>query len=131
MAGTVARNRRESSQKVTGLGGALGVRNAGAESVMVEFDKESLASERLLEEVLEKENLERALRRVKRYRELQHRGVRPYTAWVTTKSGRDPWRLSNSPAVLQGLPAQVLSSRLWLKYICTDNNRTAHYGPVR
>jgi len=45
-----------------------------------------------------------------RYRELKRRGVRTYTAWVTTKSGRGPWRLSNSPAVLQALPAKVLSS---------------------
>ena len=45
-----------------------------------------------------------------RYRELKRRGVRTYTAWVTTKSGRGPWRLSNSPAVLQALPAKLLSS---------------------
>jgi RNA-directed DNA polymerase len=34
-----------------------------------------------------------------RYLELKRRGVRPYTAWVTTKSGHGPWRLSRSPAV--------------------------------
>jgi predicted Fe-Mo cluster-binding NifX family protein len=45
-----------------------------------------------------------------RYRELKRRGVRAYTAWVTTKSGRGPWRLSNSPAVLQALPGKVLRS---------------------
>ena len=53
MSGNVAGNWRESSQKVTGRGEALEVRNAGAKSDMVERDRESLASERLLEEVFE------------------------------------------------------------------------------
>ena len=35
----------------------------------------------------------------KRYLELRRHGVRPYTAWVTIKSGHGPWRLSRSPAV--------------------------------
>lgn len=37
----------------------------------------------------------------KRYQELKRRGVRPYTAWVTMKSGHGPWRISRSPAVQQ------------------------------
>ncbi len=89
MSGTVAGNRRESSQKVTGQGEALAVRNAGAESVMVEFDKESLASERLLEEVLEKENLERALRRVKANRGAP--GVDGMTVEELPRHLRDNW----------------------------------------
>ena len=48
MSGNVAGNRRESSQKGTGRGEALEVRNAGAKSDMVECDRESLTSERLL-----------------------------------------------------------------------------------
>jgi len=64
MLGNAAGNRRKSSHKGTGRGEALEVRNAGAESNTVKSDKESLASERLLEEVLNKENLERALKRV-------------------------------------------------------------------
>ncbi len=39
----------------------------------------------------------------KRYQELKARGVRAYTAWVTTKSGHGPWRISRSPAVQQVL----------------------------
>ena len=39
----------------------------------------------------------------KRYQELVRNGVRPYTAWVTTKSGHGPWRISRSPAVQQVL----------------------------
>lgn len=36
-----------------------------------------------------------------RYRELRRRGIRTYTAWVTVKSGKGPWRLSNSPAMIE------------------------------
>ena len=79
MSGNVAGNRCESSQKGTGQGEALEVRNAGAKSDMVKSDRESLASERL--------------------------------------QGRE--RLV------------LLDYRLWLKYTRNDNNRTAHYGPVR
>ena len=39
----------------------------------------------------------------KRYRELRKRKVNIHTAWVTVKSGKGPWRLSNSPAVQQAL----------------------------
>lgn len=49
MSGKVAGIKRESSWKGTGQGEALEVHNAGAESDLVAFDKESLASERLLE----------------------------------------------------------------------------------
>jgi RNA-directed DNA polymerase len=42
----------------------------------------------------------------RRYRELKARGVRLYTAWVTTKSGHGPWRISHSPAVQQALNAK-------------------------
>jgi RNA-directed DNA polymerase len=38
-----------------------------------------------------------------RYRELRKRGVKTYPAWVTIKSGRGPWGLCNSPAVLTAL----------------------------
>lgn len=39
----------------------------------------------------------------RRYRELRARGVNQMTAWVTSKSGHGPWRLSHSPAVQQAL----------------------------
>lgn len=45
-----------------------------------------------------------------RYRELVRAGVRSYTAWVTTKSGHGPWRMSHSPAVQQALPARFFAS---------------------
>lgn len=89
MSGNVAGNRRESSQKGTGRGEALEVRNAGAKSDMVECDRESLASERLLEEVLEKENLERALKRVKANRGAP--GVDGMTVEELPRYLRDNW----------------------------------------
>lgn len=45
-----------------------------------------------------------------RYRELRKRGVNQNVAWVTAKSGRGPWRLSNSPAALTALPARFFTS---------------------
>ena len=96
MSGNVAGNRRESSQKGTGRGEALEVRNAGAKSDMVECDRESLASERLLEEVLEKENLERALKRVKANRGAP--GVDGMTVEELPRYLRDNW--SSLKAVL-------------------------------
>lgn len=39
----------------------------------------------------------------RRYRELRAKGVNQYTAWVTSKSGHGPWRLSHAPAVQQAL----------------------------
>ena len=48
--------------------------------------------------------------RRKRYQELRKRGVRPYTAWVTMKSGHGPWRLSRSPGVTQALGAKLFAA---------------------
>lgn len=45
-----------------------------------------------------------------RYRELKRRGVRPYTAWVTIKSGHGPWRLSRTPGVQQVLNASFFKT---------------------
>ena len=39
----------------------------------------------------------------RRYRRLRAKGVNQYTAWVTSKSGHGPWRLSHAPAVQQAL----------------------------
>lgn len=36
-----------------------------------------------------------------RYRELKRRGIKTQTAWVTSKSGHGPWRISRSPAMHQ------------------------------
>jgi RNA-directed DNA polymerase len=56
---------------------------------MVAFDKEILASERLLEEVLKKENLERALKRVKANRGAP--GVDGMTVEELPRYLRDNW----------------------------------------
>jgi group II intron reverse transcriptase/maturase len=40
------------------------------------------------------------------YRMLRQRGVSRQLAWNTAKSGKGPWRLSNSPALYQALPTR-------------------------
>jgi RNA-directed DNA polymerase len=45
-----------------------------------------------------------------RYRNLCKHGVIKFVAWVTSKSGRGPWRLSNSPAMLTALTGKWFSS---------------------
>jgi RNA-directed DNA polymerase len=46
----------------------------------------------------------------KRYRELRRHGVRVQVAWVTTKSGHGPWRMSRTPAVQQVLSYSYFKS---------------------
>ena len=46
----------------------------------------------------------------KRYLELKRYGVRTYTAWVTTKSGHGPWRISRTPGVQQALSYSYFQS---------------------
>ena len=44
------------------------------------------------------------------YRELRRRGVSVREAWHTSKSAHGPWRLSNTPALAQALPARYFSN---------------------
>ena len=46
----------------------------------------------------------------RRYRELRARGIECYTAWVTSKSGHGPWRISQSPALVRTLTVKFFES---------------------
>ncbi len=48
------------------------------------------------------------------YRELRRRGVSVRDAWNTSKSAHGPWRLSQTPALVQALPARYFSNNLGL-----------------
>jgi len=111
MSGKRQKNQNDLASPAESRGEAPMAVRGGSETRTAERRSESLVStDRLMEEVCERNNLLEALKRKQwkrgrtRFAELRRRGVGKDLAACTAGSPHGPWRLSRSPALSYALP---------------------------